>query len=54
LPDEQKVLRLQAYEEFVQSAYDNRSFLDSTVRSDETWYFQYDNPEQKEKRQSME
>jgi hypothetical protein len=34
--DERKALRLQAYQEFIQSVDDNRSLLDSVVTGNET------------------
>jgi hypothetical protein len=51
LTNEQKALRLQACQEFIQSVDDDRSLLDSVVMGDETWCFQYD---PQTKRQSME
>jgi hypothetical protein len=49
--DEQKALRLQACQEFIQSVDDDRSLPDSIVTGDETRCFQYD---PQAKRQSME
>jgi hypothetical protein len=48
---EQKVLRLQACQEFIQSVDDDCSFLDSIVTGEETWCFRYD---PQTRRQSME
>jgi hypothetical protein len=42
LPDEQKALRLQAYQEFIQCVDDDPTLLNSVETGDETWYFQYD------------
>jgi hypothetical protein len=41
LPNVQKAVRLQAFQEFIQSVFD-RSLLDFLVTGDETWCFQYD------------
>lgn len=38
----QKALRLNAYQEFFQSVYEDRSLLNSFVTGDATWCFQYD------------
>jgi hypothetical protein len=40
--NEQKALRLQAYQEFIQFMDDDCSLLDSVVMGDEPWCFQYD------------
>jgi hypothetical protein len=42
LTAEQKAFRLQACQPFIQTVDDELSLLDSVVRSDETWCFQYD------------
>jgi hypothetical protein len=42
-PDQEKAdLRLQAYQKFIQSVDDDRTFLDSNVMAYETWFFQRD------------
>jgi hypothetical protein len=51
LTTEQKAFRVQACQEFIQSVGDDHSLLDSVVRGEETWCFQYD---PQTKRQSME
>jgi hypothetical protein len=39
LTDEQKALRLQACQEFIQFVDDDHALLDSVVMADGTWYF---------------
>jgi hypothetical protein len=51
LTNEQKVLRLQACQEFIQFVNDDCSLLGSLVMGDETWCHQYDS---QTKIQSME
>jgi hypothetical protein len=49
LTDEQKAIRLQACQDFIQSVNDDRSLLDSVVMGDEKWRFQFD-PQTKSQR----
>jgi hypothetical protein len=42
LTDEQKALRLQVCQGFIQSLNDDHPLLDSVVKAEETWCFQYD------------